>query len=608
MRDFAPVAFVGYTPTLLVVAADSPVKSLKDLAALAARPEGVTFASAGNGTSGHLAGEMLAQRLGGKMIHVPYKEGAVALTSVMSRQVDFMFYHPAAVMPQIKAGKLRALGASGAVRSAAAPDVPTLMEQGVADFDLVAWFMLYAPAATPAGDARRSCASASTAALAAAARRWQRLREQGVEQRPMRADEMAPFNQDRDRQVGRARQALRRAGRLSTRSEAPVPNNQTTTKGDRTMRPLATHPPPRARRGARARRFAGAGVRAGHGRRAGAHRQHARPHRAARRRRRRSTRSSARSTSSSSTSAAACSAARSSGSSRTISRKPDLARTLYEQLVTADKVDLLMGPYATGAILSAMGVAQRYNKVLVHHTLGIPSLAKYDMQFPAWSLGSEPRRHGAEHLVRRARRAAQAAEDGRRRHQQVPVDPVHERGRARGAEEARPHGGAVPRMGLRQPRLRPDRQPHQGRQARLRLGRRDRPRRQPAARCDEEDRLRAAAALLPLPGAGSAGLAAGGEERALGDDLRGPAAVHVNPGAAEFVKLYRERATKAGLADPSVETQAAASYTAWQILEAGVVATKSLDDKAIATWLKANRSTRSRASSASTAPATSATT
>ena len=70
--------------------------------------------------------------------------------------------------------------------------------------------------------------------------------------------------------------------------------------------------------------------------------------------------------------------------------KPDLARTLYEQLVTADKVDLLMGPYATGAILSAMGVAQRYNKVLVHHTLGVPSLAKYDNQFPAWQLGSDP--------------------------------------------------------------------------------------------------------------------------------------------------------------------------------------------------------------------------
>src|SRR6186713_1635790 len=70
--------------------------------------------------------------------------------------------------------------------------------------------------------------------------------------------------------------------------------------------------------------------------------------------------------------------------------KPELARTLYEQLVTSDKVDLLMGPYATGAILSAMGVAQRYNKVLVHHTFGIPSLAKYEGHFPAWSLGADP--------------------------------------------------------------------------------------------------------------------------------------------------------------------------------------------------------------------------
>lgn len=192
MRDFAPVAFVGYTPTLLVVAADSPIKSLKDLAQAAARPQGVTFASAGNGTSGHLAGELLAQRLGGKMIHVPFKEGAMALTGVIASQVDFMFYHPAAVMPQIKAGKLRALGASGAVRSAAASDVPTLMEQGIADFDLVAWFMLYAPAATPAA----TLAQLRTAGAAALAQPevMAKLREQGIESRPMRAEEMQPFN------------------------------------------------------------------------------------------------------------------------------------------------------------------------------------------------------------------------------------------------------------------------------------------------------------------------------------------------------------------------------------------------------------------------------
>jgi tripartite-type tricarboxylate transporter receptor subunit TctC len=191
-RDFAPLAFVGYTPTLLVVAADSPVQSLQELAALAARPEGITFASAGNGTSGHLAGELLAQRLGGRMIHVPYKEGAVALTSVIAHQVEFMFYHPAATLPQMKAGKLRALGASSAVRSAAAPDVPTLIEQGVAGFDLVAWFMLYAPAATPPA-ALAQLRSASAAALADP-QAVARLREQGIEQRALRADELAPFN------------------------------------------------------------------------------------------------------------------------------------------------------------------------------------------------------------------------------------------------------------------------------------------------------------------------------------------------------------------------------------------------------------------------------
>ncbi|WP_077001620.1 tripartite tricarboxylate transporter substrate binding protein [Variovorax sp. KK3] len=192
LRDFAPVAFIGYTPTLLVVAAESPIKSLKDLAQAAARPAGVTFASAGNGTSGHLAGELLAQRLGGKMIHVPYKEGAAALTGVIASQVDFMFYHPAAVLPQMKAGKLRALGASGAVRSAAATDVPTLMEQGIADFDLVAWFMLYAPSATPP-DTLASLRKAGAAALAQS-EVAQRLREQGIESRSMRADEMQPFN------------------------------------------------------------------------------------------------------------------------------------------------------------------------------------------------------------------------------------------------------------------------------------------------------------------------------------------------------------------------------------------------------------------------------
>jgi len=192
IRDFAPLALVGFTPTLLVVSTESPAKSLNDLKALASRPEGITFASAGNGTSGHLAGEMLAQRLGIKMTHVPYKEGAMALTSVMSRQVDLMFYHPAAVMAQIRAGKLRALGVSSAQRSATATDVPTLLEQGLKEFDLVAWFMLYAPAATPPAmlaQLRRASATALAQPELVA-----RLRAQGVEQRALNVEELQGFN------------------------------------------------------------------------------------------------------------------------------------------------------------------------------------------------------------------------------------------------------------------------------------------------------------------------------------------------------------------------------------------------------------------------------
>ena len=191
LKDFAPLGFAGYTPTLLVVAANSPFQSLKDLQAAAKKSGGISFASAGNGTSGHLAGELLKARLGGEMVHVPYKEGGLAMSDVIAGQAQFMFYHPAAVMPQVKAGKLRALGVSSAKRSAAAPDVPTITEQGYGDFDLVAWFMLYAPAGTPAPVLAklREAVNASVANPEVKAR----LVAQGLEVPVLKPDELVAF-------------------------------------------------------------------------------------------------------------------------------------------------------------------------------------------------------------------------------------------------------------------------------------------------------------------------------------------------------------------------------------------------------------------------------
>jgi len=204
-RDFVPLGFVGATPTLLVVPAAAPWKSVADLRQ--ASGKSVSFASAGNGTSGHLAGELLNLRLAKDFVHVPYRDGAQALTEVMAGNVQFMFYHPAAVLPQVRAGKLRALGVSSARRSMAAPDVPTLAEQGIADFDLVAWFMLYAPADMPA--AQRDRLREATQAVLAQAEVRDKLAAQGIEPGAMTAAEMAAFG---TAEIAKWGEAVRRSG------------------------------------------------------------------------------------------------------------------------------------------------------------------------------------------------------------------------------------------------------------------------------------------------------------------------------------------------------------------------------------------------------------
>ncbi|HEX7436365.1 MAG TPA: amino acid ABC transporter substrate-binding protein [Caldimonas sp.] len=269
--------------------------------------------------------------------------------------------------------------------------------------------------------------------------------------------------------------------------------------------------------------------------------------------------------------------------------KPDLARTLYEQLVTSDKVDLLMGPYATGAILSAMGVAQRYNKVLVHHTLGIPALAKYDLQFPAWSLGSDP----GVTLPNTVFDALAASAKPPKTVALVTSKFPSIYFMSQGAREVMKKRGLTEVLYLEWDFGNRDFGPIANRVKDAKpdfvwVG---------AIGLDGNLLLEAMKKIDYVPPMHFYLYPAPGPMVAL-PEAKNALSVTIfedhmpflrNPNAAEFAKAYHERAIKAGLPDPSVEVQSAASYSAWQILEAGVRGAQSLDDKAIGAWLKKNR-------------------
>lgn len=192
LKDFTYLAMPGYTPTLLVVGKSSPYNTLKDLVDDArAHPDKVAFASAGNGTSGHLAGELLKQKAGVSLLHVPYKEAAQGLTDTISGQVSFMFYHPVAVVPHIRSGALKPLAASSSRRAALAPDVPTVAEAGYPGFDLTAWYMLAAPAGLPAEVEHTLRAAVDQAVRDPAV--VEVLRKQGVEGDPLPEAALVPF-------------------------------------------------------------------------------------------------------------------------------------------------------------------------------------------------------------------------------------------------------------------------------------------------------------------------------------------------------------------------------------------------------------------------------
>jgi tripartite-type tricarboxylate transporter receptor subunit TctC len=148
--DLAPVALLATVENVLVVNASLPVATLQDLITAARKkPEALSFASPGAGSQAHLAGELMALRANLKMVHVPYRGVAAALTDLVGGQVSMMFVQTSAAMPFIREGKLKAIGVASPRRSTALPQVPTIAEQGFPGFQAVSWYALMAPAGTP---------------------------------------------------------------------------------------------------------------------------------------------------------------------------------------------------------------------------------------------------------------------------------------------------------------------------------------------------------------------------------------------------------------------------------------------------------------------------
>jgi tripartite-type tricarboxylate transporter receptor subunit TctC len=151
IKDFAPVAMLTRAPQVMAAKADLPAKNLRELIAYAkANPGKLNYASSGNGSIQHIAGELFKQLTGTHITHIPYKGSGPAVQDLLGGQVDLFITTPAAVVTQIKAEKLKGLAVTSPRRLTSLPRVPTAEESGLANFNLDSWFALYAPAGTPA--------------------------------------------------------------------------------------------------------------------------------------------------------------------------------------------------------------------------------------------------------------------------------------------------------------------------------------------------------------------------------------------------------------------------------------------------------------------------
>lgn len=180
LKDFTPVGMVSTQPTLLVVHPSFPVKSVKDLLAIArARPKEVFYGSAGNGSAPHLS--MMLFSMVGKveLVHVPYKGGGPAMAALLGGEVPLMIATVPSVMGQIKSGKLRAVATASSRRLLSLPDIPTIAESGLPGYEVIAWFGLFGPAGMPSAVVERLNTESNRALAQPAVR--ENLVQQGFE-------------------------------------------------------------------------------------------------------------------------------------------------------------------------------------------------------------------------------------------------------------------------------------------------------------------------------------------------------------------------------------------------------------------------------------------
>lgn len=192
LRDFIPVARLTDAPSILTVHPSLPVKSVKELVALARqRPGQVNYASAGSGTSTHLAAVLFESMAQVKMVHVAFKGGGPAIVSVLSGETPVTFATAASVTPHIHARRLRAVAVTSGQRSAVLPDLPTIAEGGLKGYEMLNWLGLFAPAKTPRTIVDRLEAEALK--VVAQPEVVKRFNAQGAEPSPLRSEEFTPF-------------------------------------------------------------------------------------------------------------------------------------------------------------------------------------------------------------------------------------------------------------------------------------------------------------------------------------------------------------------------------------------------------------------------------